>query len=399
MSTTDIESWEGRVLAGQFRIEEPLGKGGMGVVYRATQMGMDRTVVVKVMHHVLCANKTAVERFRREAQSVGKLNHPNIVQVYMFGEAEDGSLFIAMEYVAGRSLSRDLQQHGPMGEGRVLRIADQILSALAEAHGVDIIHRDLKPDNIMLIEREGNLEQAKVLDFGLAKVFRDIPKDKIITQAGVVTGTPRYMSPEQARGLDLDTRTDLYSLGVVLYEAFTGKHPFKGESALDFMRKHTTEVVPSPRDRVEGLQLTPRTESLLMKCLAKEPKDRFRSAPEMQREVRTILRGLPAVRPDPSRAPWQFATSPTLAAATMVRRGERRRLVTAVLVLAATTLVLLAAVLVMFIQSSNKGGEAPRKASQGEMDASANEPNPRLAPAAGGPPVLTGGDVQHDTWQ
>ncbi len=363
------ESWEGRILASQFRIEEQLGKGGMGVVYRATQMGMNRSVVIKVMHQVLSTNKMAVERFRREAQSVGKLNHPNIVQVHMFGEAEDGSLFIAMEYVEGRSLSEDLRVAGAVHEARMLRVADQILSALAEAHGVGIIHRDLKPDNIMLTERQGNSDYAKVLDFGLAKVFGDVPGDETITQAGMVTGTPRYMSPEQARGLKLDARTDIYSLGVLLYETLTGKHPFDAESALDFMHKHTSAPVPSPRDRVAGLQVMPRTEALLMKCLAKNPKDRFQSAREMQREVRTVLRDFPdAARAHPTPEGGRVSTSPTVGTTTAVRRSERRRLVTAVSVLAVATLVLIAVVMLMFTHARKQGAKAGKGLATGSAD-------------------------------
>jgi serine/threonine protein kinase len=385
MTTGEQESWEGRILASQFRIDNQLGRGGMGVVYRATQMGMNRSVVIKVMHQALCTNHTAVERFRREAQSVGKLNHPNIVQVHMFGEEEDGSLFIAMEYVDGRSLSEDLKANGALHEARMLRVADQILSALAEAHGVGIIHRDLKPDNIMLTDRQGNADYAKVLDFGLAKVFGDVAGDVSITQAGMVTGTPRYMSPEQARGLTLDARTDLYSLGVVLYETLTGKHPFDAESALDFMHKHTSASVPSPGDRVAGLQVMPRTEALLMKCLAKDPKDRFQSAREMQREVRTILRDFPdAARAHPTPDVPRISTSPTVGASapggatTAVRRSERRRLVTAVSVLAVVTLVLIAVVVLMYAKATRRGTDASQSKAVATADAVAQPTTPSV---------------------
>ena len=246
-----------------------------------------------------------------------------------------------------------------MHEARMLRVADQILSALVEAHGGGIIHRDLKPDNIMLTVRQGNPDYAKVLDFGLAKVFGDMAGDETITQVGMVTGTPRYMSPEQARGLKLDARTDIYSLGVMLYETLTGKHPFDAESALDFMHKHTSAAVPSPGERVAGLQIMPRTEALLMKCLAKDPKERFQSAREMQREVRNALRDFPdAVPAHPTPEEERVATSPTVGATTALRRVERRKLVTAVAVLAVATLVLVVVVLLMFAQASWESREA-----------------------------------------
>ncbi len=383
MSSGAGDSWEGRILASQFQIQEPLGKGGMGVVYRATQLGMDRTVVIKVMHAALSANRTAVERFRREAQSVGKLNHPNIVQVHMFGEAQDGDLYIAMEFVDGRSLSAESRTSGAMHEARALRIIDQVLSALVEAHGVGIIHRDLKPDNIMLTNRQGNADYAKVLDFGLAKVFGDVQGDDTITQAGMVTGTPRYMSPEQARGLKLDARTDIYSLGVVLYEMLTGKHPFDAESALDYMHKHTSAPVPGPRERVDGLQLMPRTEQVLMKALAKKPEDRFQSAREMQREVRTILRDFPdaarsAATPLEGQGPVNQGAP---GATTTVRRSERRRLVTAVAILAAATLVLLLAMLLMFSQASRQA-DKKQTAASGSVASPVEPPAPSaMAPA------------------
>jgi tRNA A-37 threonylcarbamoyl transferase component Bud32 len=385
------EGWEGRVLASQFRIERQLGKGGMGVVYLATQIGMDRKVVIKVMHRALSLNVTAVERFRREAQSVGRLNHPNIVQVHMFGEVEDGALYIAMEYVEGRSLAEEMQRTGAMHEARALRIVDQVLSALVEAHGVAIIHRDLKPDNIMLGDRQGNPDYVKVLDFGLAKVFGDVQKEETLTQAGMVTGTPRYMSPEQACGLKLDSRADIYSLGVMLYEMVTGVHPFEAESALDYMHKHTTEEIPPPRERVSGLQLMPRTEGLLMKALAKDPKERFQSAREMQRELRTILRDFPDASrefPTPLTAAEEPRMPPGPGVTTRVRRAQNRRLGLAVGIIGAVTLLLVAAVIFMFLEARSRQEEAAKGAAESAPVAAAAdgraeaEPTPQTAERA-----------------
>jgi len=292
-STEDSDSWEGQVLASQFKIEKQLGEGGMGVVFLAEQLGMDRKVVIKVMHAHMTANEQAVERFKREAKSVGKLNHPNIVQIFMFGETDDGSLYIAMEFVEGRSLTDEMKKTGRFAEPRALRIVDQVLSALLEAHAAGIVHRDLKPDNIMLSDRLGNPDFVKVLDFGLVKLLGDAAPEVTLTQVGTVAGTPRYMSPEQARGGHIDGRTDIYALGLILFEMLTGRHPFKAESALEFLHLQITAVVPSPREVVEDLNVSPRVESTLGKALTKKAVERYQSAREFQRDVRAGLRDLP----------------------------------------------------------------------------------------------------------
>jgi serine/threonine-protein kinase len=282
----------GQVIASQFNILRKLGAGGMGAVYLAEQLGMDRKVVVKVMHPELTAGSSqAVERFRREAKAVAQLNHPNIVQVYVFGQTPGGQMYLAMEYIEGRDLSTDLER-GVIEQPRALKILDQVCSALIEAHAAGIVHRDLKPDNIMLTDRHGNPDYVKVLDFGIAKMAD--PGAASITQAGAVFGTPRYMAPEQAKGKQIDARADIYALGVVLYEMLAGMHPFReATTALEYIVKHATEEIPPLGVDHAELHITPRIDALLSRCLAKEPDARFQSARELQREVRLALRDFP----------------------------------------------------------------------------------------------------------
>lgn len=293
----------GHTLGNQFHVIRMLGQGGMGQVYLARQLDMGRDVVIKVMHPALTAGSAeAVERFKHEARAVAQLNHPHIVQVHVFGQADGGLLYLAMEYVEGRSLHDVLGQSRRMPEPRVLGILDQICSALAEAHGHGLIHRDLKPDNIMLTERHGRSDYVKVLDFGIAKMVG--PGGAKMTQTGMVFGTPKYMAPEQAAGLPVDARTDLYALGVMLYELLTGAHPFEAETPLAFLVKHASEPVPPPDQRFPGLVLSPRTRALTMRCLEKEPARRFQSAADLQHELRRALHDFPSpVRGYPSPVP------------------------------------------------------------------------------------------------
>jgi serine/threonine protein kinase len=307
----------GEVVGSQFRILRKLGEGGMGAVYLAEQMEMDRKVVVKVLHPELTAmNPSAIERFRREAKAVAQLNHPNIVQVFVFGHADNGQLYLAMEYIEGRDLAHELKR-GPLPEPRALKILDQSCAALVEAHAAGIVHRDLKPENIMLADRHGNPDYVKVLDFGIAKLHEqagsDTPK---LTQAGTVFGTPRYMSPEQVKGEKIDARSDIYALGVILYETLCGRHPFEANNTIEYLVKHVNEPVPVPSSEFADVRISPRVEQLLLTCLEKSPEDRFQSVADLQREIRAALRDFPeaargypsapepAAKGRPARAPY-----------------------------------------------------------------------------------------------
>jgi len=227
------------ILNGQYQILQKIGSGGMGAVYKALETERNRMVGVKILHPKLANRKDLVSRFRREARAMSQLTHPNTVKVFMFGELEDGSLYIIMEYLDGKNLNQTVRSEGPFPMERALPVLIAVSGALDEAHKAGIIHRDLKPENIFLCQSAGMRDYPKVLDFGLAKVGeRQMrPGSVILTQEGMVFGTPEFMSPEQAQGKVLTPASDTYSLAVILYEVLTGKLPFDAKSAMDFIQR------------------------------------------------------------------------------------------------------------------------------------------------------------------
>jgi serine/threonine-protein kinase len=282
----------GRIIDRKYRVEALLGEGGMGKVYRAEQMTLGKPVVLKVLHHALQSDRATVERFQREARAASRLNHPNSISILDFGQAEDGTLFIAMELVAGKDLHHVLTGEWPLSEARIARILAQVLSALADAHGAGVIHRDLKPENIMVEQRRGEPDFVKVLDFGIAKIQDAAGEDgRALTRAGFVCGTPEYMSPEQARGAVLDARSDLYAVGVILYQLVTGLLPFESDSPVGFATKHLTETPRPPSQRRPGVQVSPAMEALILRALAKDPADRPPSAEAFRQELLALAGG------------------------------------------------------------------------------------------------------------
>jgi serine/threonine-protein kinase len=276
------DPWTGRVVNGKFRVEALVGQGGMGRVYRARHLTLDRPVVLKMLHAAYSSDPQVVQRFQREARAASRLDHPNSIAVLDFGEAEDGTLFMAMEYLAGRDLARIVAEEFPLGEARIVRIGEQILSALAEAHAQGIIHRDLKPENVMVEPRRGERDFVKVLDFGIAKITAPGSNEPKLTQAGLVCGTPEYMSPEQARGAELDARTDLYSTGVILYQMLTGELPFSSDTPVGFLTKHLSELPVPPRLRRPDLDISPALDAVVARSLEKDASRRYQTADEMR---------------------------------------------------------------------------------------------------------------------
>jgi serine/threonine-protein kinase len=283
------DDYIGKTVASKYRVEQMIGEGGMGKVYKAIQVALDKPVVLKVLRQALLSDERTVARFQREAKAVSRLNHPNSISVLDYGRTEDGALYIAMEYVHGKDLHHILSREWPLAESRVIRIISQVLSALADAHSASVIHRDLKPENIMVEQRRGETDFVKVLDFGIAKIVDGTNEDgPALTRAGFVCGTPEYMSPEQARGAQLDHRSDLYAVGVILYQLMSGMLPFDSDSAVGFATKHLTDIPLPPTKRRPEAKVSPAMERLIMKALAKNPDDRPQTADQFRAELLAI---------------------------------------------------------------------------------------------------------------
>jgi serine/threonine-protein kinase len=276
----------GTTIFGEYQIERKLGEGGMGAVFQARQRAIDQDIAIKVLLAEAAQSDELVQRFHREAKVISMLSHPNIIRVFIFGRMEqNGALYLAMEFVKGQSL-RDVLGGKPMEELRAIKMMKQCCSALAEAHDLGIVHRDLKPDNILLTTFRKDPNFVKILDFGIAKLNApgDQSQQAKLTQAGIVYGTPEYLSPEQAQALELDQRTDIYSLGVMLFEMMTGRVPFIADSPVKILTKHVFEPTPSPNS-VAGGRIAPTMEAIIMKSMAKKPADRYQNAMEMFRAL------------------------------------------------------------------------------------------------------------------
>jgi serine/threonine-protein kinase len=276
---------------GEYRIVERIGTGGMGSVYKAEQPSMNRMVAVKVLHSKYAERDDLVSRFRREARAMSQLSHPNTARVYKFGQLDDGAAYFVMDYMEGKNLAHTVRQHGPMAYERAINIMVQVCGALDEAHRAGIIHRDLKPENIFLTNQAGTADFPKVLDFGLAKVSeKQMGRGSLmVTQQGMVFGTPEFMSPEQTQGETLDRRSDIYSLGLILYELLTGKLPFEATKPLEIMKAHVQEPPIPLSERVEGLTFPPELDRVLDKAMAKRPEDRYADAVEFAHALRACL--------------------------------------------------------------------------------------------------------------
>jgi serine/threonine protein kinase len=279
----------GRKLDNKFLIDDLLGVGGMGKVYKATQLSLDKTVCVKVLRSMMMSDETLVGRFHQEARAASRLNHPNSITVIDFGQdPDDGSLYLVMEYVPGRDLGKIIREDHPLAEPRVVHIMDQVLSALADAHAANIIHRDLKPENIMVTDLRGTKDFVKVLDFGIAKLQESTTNEPGLTQVGMVCGTPEYMSPEQARGEVLDARSDVYAAGVILYQMVVGRIPFTAPTAMGIVTKHLTEP-PVPPSKVDGITVSAALEKVVLKAMSKDRNGRPKTALALQQELNAVL--------------------------------------------------------------------------------------------------------------
>jgi serine/threonine-protein kinase len=279
------------ILSGQFRVLERIGSGGMGAVYKAQQPSMDRFVAVKILHAKFTNRKDLVSRFRREARAMSHLTHPNTAKVFLYGQLDDGSCYIVMEHLEGKNLGQIVRQEGPMEPTRAIGILLQACAALDEAHQKGIVHRDLKPENIFLCNMGGIRDYVKVLDFGLAKVTeREMrPGSMILTQEGMVFGTPEFMSPEQAQGKVLDARSDIYSLAVILYELLTGKLPFDARTPMEYVTLHV-QATPIPlAQRSPSRSFPTGLQQVMDRAMAKQPEERFQTAAEFAQALKALL--------------------------------------------------------------------------------------------------------------
>ncbi|HKR00439.1 MAG TPA: serine/threonine-protein kinase, partial [Pyrinomonadaceae bacterium] len=273
----------GQTLADKYRIEELINEGGMGAVYRATHILMDKTVAIKVLHPALAADDKIVARFSREARAASRISHPHALNVTDFGESDNGVVFLVMEYLKGQTLKEVIRGDGPMPLERITEIIRQVCGALEAAHTEGVVHRDLKSDNIMLVDIGGG-DWAKVLDFGIAKITEKVGQDPALTAPNLIIGTPQYMSPEQcSQAAEIDSRSDIYSLGVILYEMLVGHVPFTGESPTAIMMKHLQEAPPSVLE--ERKDLPAAVGRVVARSMAKRPEDRFQTVSALSEEL------------------------------------------------------------------------------------------------------------------
>jgi serine/threonine-protein kinase len=292
----------GKVLGDKYRVLCPVGKGSMGVVYKAIQESTGREMAVKLLHHFLGTNSDSVKRFHREARAVSRLSHPNIIRLYDFGVMDEGQPYIVTELLKGVTLSDVLRRRGYLTLKQALPLMDQVCAAIGEAHRSRVIHRDLKPENIVLeeVDLDGDLDAddlikknaIRVLDFGVAKMWSDSGASSAsLTLEGKVCGSPAYMSPEQCRGVDVDYRTDIYSMGVVFFETLTGKRPFSADDLMALMLMHVNNKAPSLGSVQPEVTFSTELNDVIMKAMAKNPNERQQSSEELWEDVQATSRG------------------------------------------------------------------------------------------------------------
>ncbi|HEY9785073.1 MAG TPA: serine/threonine-protein kinase [Candidatus Obscuribacterales bacterium] len=270
-------------IGGNFYVLSVIGMGGMSVVYKAKHLESGRIFAVKTLRMQALSDELTVKRFMREAHTLTYLHHPNIVRIYDYGNSRRGQPFFVMEFLTGRSLANVIKTEGVLSPERAQRIFYKVLDAMEHAHAQGLIHRDLKPGNIMLIRRRDKSDAIKVVDFGIARFEQEAQR---LTRMGEVWGSPIYMSPEQCMGAEIDARTDIYSLGIVMYEALTGMVPFWGKNYVETMSK---QISDEPKPFASSLNIPDKVEEIVMRALRKDPEKRFQTVAEMKRELADSL--------------------------------------------------------------------------------------------------------------
>ncbi len=312
----------GRTLDGRYRIEAVLGEGGMGLVYRARHSTLNKPLAIKVLRPEVSRDAEVMERFKQEAQSASAIGNYHIIDISDFGVLPDGSTYFVMEFLDGIALTKVIEEQQPIAPLRTVRVGQQLCDALGAAHDRAIVHRDLKPDNIYLVKRGQDPDFVKVLDFGIAKVGGSSSK---LTKAGQVFGTPHYMSPEQCAGKQVDARTDIYALGIILYEMCAGTVPFDADNLMGILTKHIYESPIAPRERAPLSDLPASLDAVIMKCLAKDVGDRYQSMAEVRADLALVeaeITGVAPGRPEPT---GRVALArPSVQVATVAGLGPRR---------------------------------------------------------------------------
>ncbi len=342
----------GTLLLDRYRLIKKLGEGGMGAVYLAEHVTIKKRCAIKVLNPEYAHKADLVERFLQEARAASMIAHENVVEITDFGAAPNGSVFFVMEMLVGEDLADTIKREAPMPWSRVAPMALQICRALGAAHAKGVIHRDMKPENCFRIERSGNPDFIKVLDFGIAKVTSEDPNETAgrLTSTGMIFGTPTYMSPEQAQGQRVDHRSDIYALGVILYELLTGKVPFSADNFMGILTKHMFDQPVAPSEVAPQAGISPEVEALVLKALQKDRGFRFQSMQELAQAILDVGTGAEPVtvvpetraRPISEGRPTAFlsrnVTGPGLHASQEVtlheppRAAPRRGLMTALLV-------------------------------------------------------------------
>jgi serine/threonine-protein kinase len=303
----------GIIIGGRYKVIQAVGAGSMGVVYKAIQISSGREMAVKVLTSTEGSDSAHLRRFRREAKAVSSLSHENIVRLYDFGFMEDGQPYIVTEFVKGKTLAQVLRERGRLTIGEVLPIARQFCHAVEEAHRVGVVHRDLKPENIILQDADQSpgaphrqdlsSKVVKVVDFGVAKIASDSSSSASLTMEGKVCGSPGYMSPEQCKGFPVELTSDIYSLGIILFEVLSGHRPFSADSVMGLLFMHVNEAPPFMNALCLDLSISSEIEQVIRRALSKEPRDRQQSALELWREFEAACHGKPkpmAAKPRPS---------------------------------------------------------------------------------------------------